>query len=188
MIASILGYFFMVGFFALEFFLRREGAARSLKAGPSDRGTTILIGFSYGVSILLPPILNYFSIGRSPEAILVGDVGVALMLAGLGMRLWSMRTLGRYYTRTLLISEEQPFITKGPYRVIRHPGYLGTLLVMIGLSVAEANWIAVVVVASLMLVAYHRRMNAEEAMLGTAFGDGYQGYKKHTWRLLPPLY
>ena len=188
MIASLLGYFLLVVFFAMELFLRRGGAARTLKAGLSDRGTTNLIGLSYGVGILLPPILNYFSIGAFPAAGRVGGLGVLLMLTGLGMRGWSMHALGRYYTRTLLISEEQSIIKEGPYRIIRHPGYFGTLLVMIGLAVAQANWIATGLVAGLLMVAYHRRMNAEEAMLTAAFGDLYRSYQEHTWRLLPRVY
>ena len=42
----------------------------------------------------------------------------------------------------------------GPYRLIRHPGYLGTLLFWIGLPLALANWIALLLVMLLMVVAY----------------------------------
>ena len=110
------------------------------------------------------------------------------MLGGIGVRLWAMRTLGHFYTRTLRVSEEQSIVTQGPYRFIRHPGYLGTFLVWVGLGIAATNWIAAALVTLLLFLAYHHRMNVEEAMLVEVFEEGYRAYQKRTWRLLPLVY
>ena len=59
----------------------------------------------------------------------VAAAGVVLQLTGIGIRAWSMRTLGRAYTRTLRTEGGQPVIDDGPYRLVRHPGYLGSLLI-----------------------------------------------------------
>jgi protein-S-isoprenylcysteine O-methyltransferase Ste14 len=188
MINATFGYVLLAVFVGLEFFFRRGKEARSLKPGASDQGTTILIGVSYPIGILLPLMLNYFSVGRSPDAEFISTAGVGVMVLGLAIRLWSMQTLGRFYTRTLTVSEGQKIVQAGPYHIIRHPGYLGTLLVWIGLPTSQANWIAACLVVLFMGVAYLRRIKAEETMLMDRFGEEYRQYMKRTWRLVPFIF
>lgn len=188
MITALSGYAILVVFFCLELVVRRGRQAKSLKPSPFDRGTAIFIGTSYPISILLPPILNFFSLGRLPDPFFIGAAGVGIMVLGLVVRVWSMQTLGRFYTRVLTISEGQTIVQSGPYRVIRHPGYLGTLLVWIGLPTSQANWIAICLVILFMGIAYGRRIKAEEEMLVQEFGEEYRQYMKHTWRLVPLLF
>ena len=188
MATMIAGYLLLIVFFCLEFFMRKGVRAKSLKPSSFDQGTAILIGVSYPIGILLPPLLNYFSAGRLPGAGWIGGVGVLFMLLGLAIRLWSMQTLGRFYTRILTISEGQSIVQAGPYRFIRHPGYLGTLLIWIGLPMSQANWIAMALVALFMGIAYGRRIKAEEEMLVQEFGEEFRRYMKRTWRLVPFLF
>jgi protein-S-isoprenylcysteine O-methyltransferase len=185
MVLAVAGYALMVVFFGLEFFIRKETQAKLIKAGPSDRGTTILIAIAYNTSVLLSPLLNYLGIGRVPQPGWVGPEGIGLMTLGLGVRLWAMLTLGQFYTRTLRITDGQPIVEGGPYRVIRHPGYLGTLLIWVGLPLALSNWLSATLVTILMAVAYRTRIRAEEAMLLEAFGDEYLHYMERTARFLP---
>jgi protein-S-isoprenylcysteine O-methyltransferase Ste14 len=188
MVTAILGYGLLVLFFGLEFFLRRGSEAKSLKPGSFDQGTAVLVAVSYPLGIFLAPLLNGFSIGRFPGPDTAGMVGVIAMIAGLGIRVWSMQTLGRFYTRRLTIAEGQKIVQAGPYRILRHPGYLGTLLVWIGLPATQANWIALCALALLMGIAYGRRINLEENMLVQQFGEEYRQYMKRTWRLVPFIF
>ena len=65
----------------------------------------------------------------------VAWVGLVLLLwGGVALRLWSFRTLGRYFTFTVQTSADQPVITDGPYRVVRHPSYAGILLAVMGIG------------------------------------------------------
>ena len=50
-------------------------------------------------------------------------------------------TLGRYFTFTVMTSADQPVVTSGPYRFVRHPGYTGVLLIVIGAGLVNSNWI-----------------------------------------------
>jgi protein-S-isoprenylcysteine O-methyltransferase len=112
-------------------------------------------------------------LGRLPQAAIIGAVGVGLMVLGLAIRLCSMNTLGVFYTRSLRVSEGQAIVESGPYRWIRHPGYLGSLLVWLGLPISLANWMAAGGVLVLMGAAYARRIRAGEAMLVEGFGSEY---------------
>jgi protein-S-isoprenylcysteine O-methyltransferase Ste14 len=99
-----------------------------------------------------------------------------------------MRVLGAYYSRTLRVTETQVIITKGPYKIVRHPGYLGTICVWIGFGLGNSNWIATMAVALLLFGVYGYRIRSEEIMLIGTFGEHYQAYRQRTWRLLPFIY
>jgi protein-S-isoprenylcysteine O-methyltransferase len=115
-------------------------------------------------------------------------IGVAAIAVGLALRAWGMTVLGRFYTRTLRVVDDQRVVTAGPYRLIRHPGYAGSLLVWTGYCLGVGNWVALVVVAALMLGAYGWRIRSEERLLADAFGDEYRHYQRRTARLVPFVY
>src|SRR5258708_1479204 len=58
------------------------------------------------------------------------------MIIGLTLRVWAAQVLGRFYTRTLRTTDKQRIVQSGPYHLIRHPGYLGTILIWIGAGLA----------------------------------------------------
>jgi protein-S-isoprenylcysteine O-methyltransferase Ste14 len=107
------------------------------------------------------------------------------MAAGLTLRIWAARVLGAFYTRTLRTNARQRLVTDGPYRLVRHPGYLGNLLLWLGAAIATANGFAAAAIALTIGRAYRARIVAEEAMLAEAFAEDYPAYAVHTWRLLP---
>jgi len=188
---SILIAYSLIGcFFVAERLLRQGDLARSFKRGQADQGSTRVVGAAFGLALLvlfLAPLLNWLSIGRLPNEMLAWG-GIVIMLAGLILRVWAARVLGTFYTRTLQTTTDHHLITQGPYQLIRHPGYLGSLLLWLGAACATSNWIAAVIIATPILGAYWYRIQAEETMLATAFPQEYQSYANHTWRLIPLLY
>src|SRR5262249_37087189 len=157
----------------------------------ADRGSTRLLGAAFGLGILAlvaAPALNAQGIGEAGHGPVVGWVGVAIMVGGLALRLWSQAVLRRYYTSTLRHARDPPILASGPSRLLRHPGYAGSLLFWVGAGLATANWAVALAVALLMIVAYRYRIAAEEAMLLDAFGGRYKEYMARTWRLLPYVY
>ena len=170
-------------FFALEAVARAPGEASDLAATGSDQGTTRQIVAAYGLAAGLSPVLSRLRTGRLPPV--AGSAGVAVMAAGLGLRAWSMRTLGAYYSRTLRTTSDQRVVEYGPYRVLRHPGYLGSIMVWTGFAVTSGSAAATVGVAALMGNAYSRRIASEEAMLAGRFGSVYADYSQRTKRLIP---
>jgi len=188
MVGALLAYALALVFFGLELLLRRGPGIRSPSRGELQRGNSLLIGVSYVLGLFLAPMLNMLLVGKISPAIASRAVGLGLMVLGLALRVWSMTTLGAFYTRALMVSEGQTVVQDGPYRWIRHPGYLGSVLVWIGLPLSLANWIAAMAVVLLMGVAYGRRIRTEEAMLLREFGADYLQYKRRTWRLIPFLF
>lgn len=71
-------------------------------------------------------------------------IGLGILWCGIGLRFWCFRTLGRYFTFTVQTSGDQPVISAGPYRVIRHPSYAAILLAVTGLGLFIANWLSLI--------------------------------------------
>ncbi|GJM31114.1 MAG: hypothetical protein DHS20C18_01150 [Saprospiraceae bacterium] len=115
-------------------------------------------------------------------------IGGLLLAAGLGLRIWSIRILGKYFTTTVKQVDNHQLVTSGPYASIRHPSYLGAYLAFLGNAVFLGAWMAAGFTFILMLVAYNIRINVEEKTLVQIFGDQYQQYQKRTKRLLPYIW
>jgi protein-S-isoprenylcysteine O-methyltransferase Ste14 len=181
----VAGYAGLAGFLVLEGVARERGSASGPDDSTDDQGTTRLILGAFGVAAALPLLLRRLRTGRLPRR--AGPVGIAMEACGLGLRLWSMRTLQASYTRTLRTTDEQEVIDRGPYRIIRHPGYLGSLLTWTGCTVASGSVPTVTAVACLLAIAYHKRIAAEEELLRRDL-PGYTAYAKATKRLIPSVW
>ena len=79
----------------------------------------------------------------------------------------------------------EPFTT-GMYRYSRHPLAIGTLLPFIGVGIATASWLFLVLSAILMVISYFLAIT-EESATTKKFGDAYREYMKRTprWIGLP---
>jgi protein-S-isoprenylcysteine O-methyltransferase len=124
-----------------------------------------------------------------PPGPLLGDwslwAGAALALAGIGLRFWSVRTLGRYFTYVVRVTSDQPVIDTGPYRRLRHPSYSGALLTCVGVGLSLRYALAPVIILLPQLAGMIVRMRVEERALCEALGEPYRAYMRRTWRIIP---
>jgi protein-S-isoprenylcysteine O-methyltransferase Ste14 len=134
------------------------------------------------VLYLAPPLVPAAAIRPAAVAFAIGFV---ILLAGLVLRSWSIKTLGAYFTAAVKVSTDQPVITAGPYRMLRHPSYTGLLLIMTGIGLASANWVGLAGMALLTLAGLLWRIHAEERALLTTLGDPYRAYAARHKRLVP---
>ena len=187
MFSTLVAYGLVGCFLGLERLARQGRAATSLEFGPFDRGSTRLLGVAFLVAVLtllVAPVLNAVQLGGKGWTA-VGWVGIGLMVGGIALRFWATRVLGRFYTRTLRTADDQQVIDHGPYRVLRHPGYSGDLLMWAGAGFATVNWVVATAVIVGMWGAYSYRIRCEEEMLRSALGRPYEAYMLRTWRLVP---
>ena len=107
------------------------------------------------------PVLRRIGPRHVPR--IAGPLGFVLQAAGLSIRVWSMKSLAESYSRTLRVTNGQTVNESGPYRFVRHPGYLGSLLIWAGFSLTSASVPVVGLVAGLLIPAYRQRILAEES-------------------------
>ncbi|MHC5543053.1 methyltransferase family protein, partial [Singulisphaera rosea] len=143
----------------------------------------LAIGFLLG---WLPPYTD-----RRDFWTIDGDVarwgGLALYVVGCTVRIIPMFVLGRRFSGLVAIQEGHELVTSGMYRLIRHPSYLGVLLTLFGWDLVFRS-AAGVLLSLLLIPPLVARMNSEEALLSSEFGESYDAYRRRTWRLLPYLY
>ena len=179
---SLAGCAGVAGFLAIESAARQRGTAASLDASGDDQGTTKGIVTASVAAATLAPLLRRTPVRLLPRR--AARVGLALQATGLVLRIWSMRTLGASYSRTLRTDDAQRVVDAGPYRLIRHPGYAGSLLVWSGFALTSGSLPVVAVVTGLLGRAYRRRIAAEEMLLRRDV-PGYVEYCRRTKRLVP---
>jgi protein-S-isoprenylcysteine O-methyltransferase len=185
---EVIALILLLVFLLTERTIRQGAEARDMSRGQDDAGSSVAIVFAYVLSIAavgLAPFFNAHGIGKIALPGWVAWLGIALMVCGITLRIWANRVLGAYYTRTLRIQSGQSVVRAGPYRLIRHPGYAGALLMWFGAILATRNWITLIVVGVSVTGVYLYRIITEERMLATALGSDYQAYMADTRRVIP---
>jgi protein-S-isoprenylcysteine O-methyltransferase Ste14 len=85
------------------------------------------------------------------------------------------------------IHKERELATGGPYRIIRHPLYVGSFLVGMGLALAGRRWWLPLAFVALFFWMYGRTIRAEEARLEGLFGPAYREYQRRVPAFLPRI-
>jgi protein-S-isoprenylcysteine O-methyltransferase Ste14 len=148
----------------------------------SDRGSLIFLwtmitgGFAGGF-ILSNPV-NIFWEGA----------GFTLIISGLIVRWIAIFQLGDSFTVDVAITSKARLKTDGLYKQIRHPSYLGMLLVVAGFSAAMNSAYSFLIFFVPVFIAVIYRISVEERLLMNEFGESYSEYKKETKKLIPGIY
>lgn len=97
---------------------------------------------------------------------------------------WTLSSLGKNLTDTVVTRANAFLVTHGPYRWVRHPFYVTAALLMASVTLLTANWlIGLSSVIVLLLLAV--RTPKEEQMLIERFGQEYRDYMTKTGRFIP---
>ena len=166
----------------LELVLGRRTDRKEL--GSTNRWSELAINASTVVAVLAALVLSSATSGRI-RPVSAFALGIAAMGAGVAIRMASAQSLGADYTLTVGLRPGQEVCDSGPYRWVRHPGYAGTMIALLGLGTALMNWYSVLAIA-LIVPALVVRIALEERMLTRAFAPAYEAYCRRTrWRVLP---
>jgi protein-S-isoprenylcysteine O-methyltransferase Ste14 len=161
--------------------VRREGATTI--AGVGGRIVALACLIATAVVVNLAP--HVFPAAAIRPGAVAFTVGMVVLLAGLVLRGWSFKTLGQYFTHTVMVSSDQPVIATGPYRVLRHPSYAGVILAGLGVGLASANWAGLAGLMLLSVTCLLWRIHIEESALMATLGDRYRAYAAQHKRLVP---
>jgi protein-S-isoprenylcysteine O-methyltransferase Ste14 len=154
-----------------------------------DRGNRWIFGpivlLTIGLAVL-PAYLDGRDLWVSGDAI-TPYLGLTFLTVGGALRLAAVFVLGRRFTGLVAIQKDHRLETEGLYRHIRHPSYTGLLMFMAGYVLVFRCWLGLFLVAGTLAI-LRARMDAEEALLKSEFGEEYVSYRGRTWRLVPWLY
>jgi protein-S-isoprenylcysteine O-methyltransferase Ste14 len=110
--------------------------------------------------------------------------GVAVGFLGGSLLVWTLRSIGKNLTDTVVTRRDHTLVTKGPYRWVRHPFYDAVALSVVANALVAANWF-LLAGGILTLALIVLRTGREEERLVARFGDSYRDYTARTGRFLP---
>ena len=93
-------------------------------------------------------------------------VGVALFASGKLLKYWAIATLGARWTYRVLVLPGAPLVTRGPYRFLQHPNYVGVAGELIGMVLITGAWTLGPPSAVFFGELLRRRIAAENRALG----------------------
>jgi protein-S-isoprenylcysteine O-methyltransferase Ste14 len=160
----------------------RAGAQRQDKGSHVVLLCLIVLGLLLGILLALK--VPATAITSAPD--LFFWLGIVLMYAGIALRFYAIKVLGRSFTTSVAVAPEQTVIETGPYRLIRHPSDTGLLITLLGLRLSlTSNWLSLLVIMGCALIGFSYRIQVEEHALQEHLGQRYQEYMLHTKRLIP---
>jgi protein-S-isoprenylcysteine O-methyltransferase Ste14 len=171
------------------YLLRKNPAAldRRMRAGPGAETRTVqkivsAVAFASAAAVIVLSVLDHrFSWSQVPPVVSV--VGDALVAIGLGVAMLAV-IQNSYAAANITVEGNQHVVSTGLYRLVRHPMYVGNLIMMAGIPLALGSYwgLAVVIPGLLVLVI---RVLDEEKLLAQELA-GYREYtQKVRYRLVP---
>lgn len=163
----------------------RQALHRRAEATSRDRGSLLIVRLVGAAGAIVAALALNVTAAAYPVGPVFFVVSLFLLWVGIGLRMWCFRTLGRYFTFTVMTSAGQPVITTGPYRVLRHPSYAAILLILAGIGLSYGNWLSLAALVLIPLLGILNRIRVEEEALSATLGVAYTSYARGRKRLIP---
>ena len=166
----------------LKWRIARHGPGRRTAGSPRQTLVkTVKVGILLAIVVqtMLPDVLPI-----TQEPTTIRFIGVALFTAGLLMAITGRLQLADNWSdiEAAKVLRNQAVVSRGLYRYIRHPIYVGDLLLLIGLELSLNSWLVLGV--GLMMPVVLLQAVREEKMLAAAL-PGYDSYRVRTKRFIP---
>lgn len=114
-------------------------------------------------------------LGQPEQTLLYVGTGVAAV--GTLIRLWASGH----------VMKNKELATDGPYAFVRHPLYVGNILLLVGFSLASSLWWSYILMVALLLFYYPPTISYEDNKLRDYFGETWIEWSKNTYALIPTL-
>ena len=174
----------VIGERILTFLDLRSGAWRTRQ----DRGSYLWVTAGVTGGFGLAIALAYRHALSLPGPVVWLALGLVVAWAGMLFRLWAVLALGGSFTTKVLVRSEQRVVATGPYRLVRHPSYLGLLILLLGLGLVLGDLAGAVALVVLPAIGLVKRITVEEAALCAGLGDRYIEYCSGRARLIPAIW
>jgi protein-S-isoprenylcysteine O-methyltransferase Ste14 len=167
--------------------LSTSGRSRGLKHAPDWKPFFPLLVFHSLFTAFLMPYMDARDILVLPGGDALRWTGFVVLATGVALRLGPMLELGRRFVSVVAVQEGHTLHTKGFYALVRHPSYLGIVLMDLGFAGVFRSVVALLLMPMVFWM-FKRRMDVEEAFMQEQFGTAYRDYMARTSRLLPGVY
>jgi protein-S-isoprenylcysteine O-methyltransferase Ste14 len=182
----IIGFSYLYGCF--EVFKNGRQRCQGKLRSSGDKGSLWALYALITLGYFLSFSIGATKIGRVYNWDSFFAIGVTLIAPGLIIRIHSMLTLKQYFIYSVAKVDNHQLVETGLYKVIRHPGYLGQLMIFLGISISLSNWLSILAMTIPIVIGYGYRIKVEERFMLEQLGEKYLDYQQRTKRLIPRLY
>lgn len=102
-------------------------------------------------------------------------LGTALLTMGMLIRLWASGH----------VKKNKQLATDGPYAFVRHPLYVGNILMLFGFAAASELWWSFLLTIALLVFYYPPAIDYEDRKLHKIFGHAWEVWRGSTKALIP---
>jgi protein-S-isoprenylcysteine O-methyltransferase Ste14 len=176
----------LYGLFEIFMSLRQRSKRSIVKSG--DRLSLWILIISISAGYWLSFMIGGTRTGRIYHWNTFFAIGSVLIVIGLIIRTTSILTLKQQFTYTVSEVENHTLIEKGLYKSIRHPGYLGQLIIFTGISTLLSNWLSILLMIIPVFFGFYYRIIIEEKFMVNQMGQKYIDYQNRTKRLIPMIF
>lgn len=155
-----------------------------------ERKSFWLLSLTIMFTIILTIQLSRLDLGsgvQSPTYPIYQYLGLTFYGIGLWLRYQGSTILGQHFTRHVTVSKDMVLRSHGPYRYLRHPLYLGLLLITIAFPLYVGSWLACLIATPLLITAFLWRMHLEETALLKVHPE-YAAWRQSRYRIIPFIY
>lgn len=181
-----IGIMFIPAFFVIIYFLKTDPGflEKRFQFKETERVQSIIVkitGILFFIGFLIPGLDHRFGWSKIPiEIVILSEVIIFLnyLLVVLVFK------TNRYAARTIRVEKNQQVISNGPYAIVRHPMYLGTMIMYLFTPIALGSYWALPFFLVIPIALVARILNEEELLLRKL--PGYKEYcQKTRYRLIP---
>jgi protein-S-isoprenylcysteine O-methyltransferase Ste14 len=164
-----------------------SGRSKGLDHAPDWRPFFPLLMFHSLFTAFVMPYMDARDLWVLPGGDALRWTGFVVLALGVSLRLGPMLELGRRFVSVVALQPGHRLHTSGFYTWVRHPSYLGILLMDLGFAGVFRSAVALALMPVVIWM-FKRRMDVEEAFMVRQFDDEYRVYMGHTRRILPGVY
>ena len=176
--------------FALIFLFRKRPSKSSKKVN----NTTSIIGIlliAIGMALVWfnrRPIESCFIPSMPVLSIILDIFSIFIVFFSVGIVILAVQTLGKQWNVGLILVEGHTLITSGPYRIVRHPTYLGMIGLIVSTGIASSTWEYLLISILFAILGIILTIKAEEKFLKSRFGQEYESYQRKVSAFIPGIY
>jgi protein-S-isoprenylcysteine O-methyltransferase Ste14 len=184
----IIIFSFSVLYGLFEIYMSKRGKSKIAISKSGDKGSIWVLVLAISVGYWLSFIIASTKIGRIYHWNTFFTIGSILAAIGLIIRIASILTLRQQFPFTVTKIADHQLIDTGLYKYIRHPGYLGQLIIFLGIATSLSNWLSVLLMIIPVMAGYIYRIRVEENFMTQQMGQQYIEYQNRTKKLIPYIF
>ena len=176
-------FFFLAGSWCLFESIVAPNRASPRMPANGPRWLAPAIGLALLATFWVTVVDTVFRVPNWPGAV----AGAVLMVAGIALRCFSIRSLGRYFLDEVSLLPGQPLVTEGLYGWLRHPSEAGTMCLAFGGAVLLGSPAGMSVCIAILLPCVVWRTRLEDRMLRRHYSTEFARYAREVPAFLPRI-